>query len=193
MGSGTRMVVANASGQLSAQSITSPTLQTVTNAGNTTPNNIISNGTVSYIAVQNPADSGGVKLEQVAGESGYLHITKFTGEDGVIDALLLTGSRSYHLPDQDGTFALLSDINNTGSWSVTGNTGTSALTNFIGTTDNIDFITKTNNTERLRVLGTGELQITNLAGTGTRMVVADSIGQLSTQRSEEHTSELQSH
>lgn len=180
-GTGTRMVITNATGQLSAQAITSPTLQAVTNAGNATTNNIISNGTVSYIAVQNPSDSSGIKLEQVAGESGYLHITKFTGEDGVIDALLLTGSRSYHLPDQDGTFALLSDINGNNFWGVTGNTGTSALTNFIGTTDNIDFITKTNNTERLRVLGSGELIITNLAGSGTRMVVADFTGQLSTQ------------
>jgi hypothetical protein len=180
-GTGTRMVVANATGQLSTQSITSPTLQTVTNAGNVTTNDIISSSLSSSITAQSSNDSASATLNAVGGESGYLILTTSTGLISTLSPLNLTGSRTYYLPDNDGTIALLSDINNNNSWLTTGNVGTTPGTDFIGTTDAIDFVTKTNNVERLRILSTGEATITNLAGSGTRMVVASSTGQLSTQ------------
>lgn len=59
-------------------------------------------------------------------------------------------------------------------WSLTGNAGTTAGTNFIGTTDNIDWVIKTNNTERIRVLGTGEMGM----GTTTPNTTLDISGDL---------------
>jgi hypothetical protein len=180
-GTGTRMVVANATGQLATQTITSPTLQTVTNAGNTTTNDIISSSISSSITAQSSYDSASATLNAIGGESGYLILTTSTGLTSTLSPAILTGSRTYFLPDNDGTIALLSDINPGNTWNVVGNAGTIAGTNFIGTTDAIDLVTKTNNVERVRILSTGEATITNLAGSGTRMVVADSTGQLSTQ------------
>lgn len=43
------------------------------------------------------------------------------------------------------------------NWGLTGNSGTNATTNFIGSTDNVDVVFRSNNTERMRMLGTGDL------------------------------------
>ena len=150
-GTGTRMVVANSVGQLATQTITSPTLQTVTNAGNTTTNDIISYSLSSSITAQSSIDSASATLNAVGGETGYLILTTATGLVSTLSPLALTGSRTYNLPDNDGTIALLSDINTSNSWKTIGNAGTDPLTDFIGTTDNVDLVFKVNNTERLRI------------------------------------------
>ena len=182
-GTGTRMVVANASGQLGTQTITSPTLQTVTDAGNITTNDmsVITPFDTSSVNVENTTDSSKATLIQELNDGGRIELTTATGNTLVLKCNLLTAFRTIQFPDTNGTVALLSDINPGNTWNVVGNAGTTAGTNFIGTTDSIDFVTKTNNVERLRVLESGELIILDLAGSGTRMVVADSTGQLSTQ------------
>jgi hypothetical protein len=177
-GTGTRMVVANSVGQLSTQTITSPTLQTVTTAGNTTTVPIYSEG--GFFA-QNAVDSSGGGFTCGIGLGGVLTLTSAVGNGVEIKVDLTTGNRTLQVPDNDGTIALLSDIVPGNTWNVVGNASTIAGTNFIGTIDYEDLVFKTNNVETLRILSTGEAIITNLVGSGTRMVVADSTGQLSTQ------------
>lgn len=181
VGSGTRMVVANATGQLSAQTITSPTLQTVTNAGNTTTNDIISsNAITSLISTQSSIDSAAAQLQAISGESGYLILSTLTGLTSTLSPVNLTGSRIHYLPDQDGTIALLSDINNNNSWLTTGNVGTTPGTDFIGTTDNKDLVFKTNNFEALRldtngyVLASWRMRVSS-AGAGKASIDVDAI------------------
>ena len=150
-GTGTRMVVANSVGQLATQTITSPTLQTVTTAGNTTTTDIISNNAItSSIIAQTSTDSSSAALNAISGETGYLILTTSTGLVSTLSPLALTGSRTYFLPDNDGTIALLSDINTSDSWKTIGNAGTTPGTDFIGTTDNVDLVFKRNNVEYLR-------------------------------------------
>jgi hypothetical protein len=52
-------------------------------------------------------------------------------------------------------------------WGLTGNASTNATTNFIGTTDNVDFVVRTFNTERMRVLGGGNVTLGGALGTGS--------------------------
>ena len=180
VGSGTRMVTASATGQLSTQAIVSPTLQTVTDAGNVTTNSVIVKNSASFLGIQNTAgDTRG--MFDIESDNGRVVLYDTNGNNAILACVNLTGDREYQLPDQDGTFALLSDINPGNTWNVVGNVGTTAGTNFIGTTDAVDFVAKTNNAERLRILSTGEVKLSSLVGTGTRMVVADLNGQLSTQ------------
>jgi hypothetical protein len=109
-----------------------PDLQAVTDAGNTTSNdiNITSNKGVDfsgYIYLHTD-EYGVIRLEDVAG-----------GKTAAIDLTLIpTGTRSFQLPDNDGTIALLSDI--TGGSGITrsinnisGNTtaGATAATDYV--------------------------------------------------------------
>jgi hypothetical protein len=70
-----------------------------------------------------------------------------------IDTSSLTDDVKYILPNktEDQTFAMLSDITNSGGWSLTGNAGTDDTTNFIGTTDEQDLVFKVNNNEVARL------------------------------------------
>jgi len=80
-------------------------LQTVTDTGNTTTNNIEVNGTFSsYVKV---TDVAGVKSASLFPDSIY-----FTEASGamVLDNAALTGFRTQVLQDASGTIALLSDI-----------------------------------------------------------------------------------
>jgi hypothetical protein len=69
-------------------------------------------------------------------------------------------------------------------WTMTGNVGTNPGANFIGTTDNKDVIFKTNNVERLRINGSGQIEIKNnlkidsLSSDSLRSVYVDSQGLL---------------
>jgi hypothetical protein len=157
-GTGTRMVVANSVGQLSTQTITSPTLQTVTTAGNTTTVPIYSEG--GFIA-QNAVDNSGGAITCGIGNGGILSLTSVVGNGVEIKVDLTTGNRTLQVPDNDGTIALLSDINPGNTWNVVGNAGTTAGTNFIGTTDNEDLVFKTNNVERLRIDNIGNITALN--------------------------------
>jgi hypothetical protein len=105
---------------------TTPSLQAVTDAGNTTTNALNSDGgfyvpTVDYLYY-------GISDESVVYTKDRLHIrnpvTEVGGEIGVSN---LTVNRGYELPDQSGTIALLSDI--------TGGTGiTRSINNISGNT-----------------------------------------------------------
>lgn len=182
-GTGTRMVVANSVGQLATQTITSPTLQTVTNAGNTTTNDIISSSLSSSITAQTSVDSASAVLNAVSGETGYLILTTATGLVSTLSPLALTGSRTYFLPDNDGTIALLSDINTSDSWKTIGNAGTTPGADFIGTTDNVDLVFRTDNVEQLRLKSTGgsgnietPFDIYSKNSTGGSFITAQSTG-----------------
>jgi hypothetical protein len=50
-----------------------------------------------------------------------------------------------------------------GGWGLIGNVGTTVATNFLGTIDNVDFAIRANNTERMRIVGAGNV----LVGTTT--------------------------
>lgn len=60
-------------------------------------------------------------------------------------------------------------------------TGSAPYNSFIGSGQNYGLDLGTNLTTRMTILPTGQVRVNNLAGTGTRMVVADTAGQLSTQ------------
>jgi hypothetical protein len=68
-----------------------------------------------------------------------------------IDYNSVSTDRKYTLPDQSGTFAMLSDIPTSTGWGLTGNAGTNPSTNFIGTTDAQDLVLKANNSEFARL------------------------------------------
>jgi len=150
-GTGTRMVVASSTGQLSTQAITSPTLQTVTDAGNTTTNSVIVKNTGSFLGLQNTAGDTRAMFD-IESDNGRVVLYDTDGNNAILACANLTGDREYQLPDNDGTIALLSDINTSDSWKTIGNAGTTPGTDFIGTTDNVDLVFKTNNIERLRIL-----------------------------------------
>ncbi|HNB13459.1 MAG TPA: SprB repeat-containing protein [Bacteroidia bacterium] len=63
-------------------------------------------------------------------------------------------------------------------WTMTGNWGSNATDNFIGTNDNKDLVFKTNNSERLRLLGNGDIKINSFTGTGNRILTSDANGKL---------------
>lgn len=80
--------------------------------------------------------------------------TVFTNTGGAqvrIDYNSVSTDRKYILPDQSGTFAMLSDIPTSTGWGLTGNSGTNPSTNFIGTTDAQDLVLKANNSEFARL------------------------------------------
>jgi hypothetical protein len=57
---------------------------------------------------------------------------------------------------------ILTDINNSDPWLISGNNGTNPATHFIGTSDAQALVIKTNNIERMRVLNTGQVGINTL-------------------------------
>ncbi len=65
-------------------------------------------------------------------------------------------------------------------WTMIGNSGTDSATQFIGTTDNQDFVFRTNNSERMRLTNSGSLKINELSGNGTKYLISDNNGKLST-------------
>ncbi len=67
------------------------------------------------------------------------------------------------------------------AWALNGNAGTTPGTDYVGTSDAQDLVFKTNNAERVRVYTAGQMEVDDLGGVGTRMVVADANGVLGTQ------------
>ena len=126
-----------------------PTLQQVTTAGNTTSNSVIvSNGAGSLVTISNngiffnTSTSHGV----IFSNSGFSLVDDLTtqqfsldfdglylktisgGSGGRIKADLLTSTqRTYQLPDASGTFALTSDIPSAITLTTTGSSGSSTL------------------------------------------------------------------
>jgi len=83
------------------------TLQTVTDAGNITSQNIISNSTIESTSA---SDSSYAYLSSATGSGGAVGIRNVGNNLAEIKATNLTANRSHQLPDADGTVALLSDI-----------------------------------------------------------------------------------
>jgi hypothetical protein len=89
-----------------------------------------------------------------------------TGPQGVQGPTGPSGYSSYNISltsNPDGTYSLTDDggtlTTTSGSWLTTGNSGTNPAANFIGTTDNQPLIIRTNNTEKMRVLGNGDVWV----------------------------------
>lgn len=89
-----------------------------------------------------------------------------TGLQGIQGPVGPSGSASYNLSftsNPDGTYSLTDDggtlTTTSGSWLTTGNSGTNPATNFIGTTDNQPLVIRTNSTEKMRVLGNGDVWV----------------------------------
>jgi len=62
----------------------------------------------------------------------------------------------------DGSQWVLLTTGESSDWTIVGNAGTTPVTNFIGTTDAQDFVVKANNVERIRVLSTGNVGISEV-------------------------------
>ncbi len=89
-----------------------------------------------------------------------------TGIQGVQGPTGPSGSSSYNISltsNPDGTYSITDDggtlTTTSGSWLTTGNSGTNPAANFIGTTDNQPLVVRTNNTEKMRVLGNGDVWV----------------------------------
>ena len=89
-----------------------------------------------------------------------------TGTQGVQGPTGPSGSSSYNISltsNPDGTYSITDDggtlTTTAGSWLTTGNSGTNPAANFIGTTDNQPLVVRTNNTEKMRVLGNGDVWV----------------------------------
>jgi hypothetical protein len=107
VGSGTRMVVASATGQLSTQAIsTAPSLQAVTTVGATTTNDIYANNFIIQPAGYNVLAS----LSRNLTGSGYGVLSLRNGAIGTIQPLTLGVDRTYYLPNANGTIALTNDL-----------------------------------------------------------------------------------
>jgi hypothetical protein len=104
----------------------------------------------------------------------------------------LTTDRKYTLPDQSGTFAMLSDIPTSTGWGLTGNAGTNENVNYIGTNDAQDLVFKANSNEFARfdvslnnfrfgknvILsadGVPNLQVQSNTGNGSASLYTDSV------------------
>lgn len=124
------------------------TLQTVTDAGNTTTQNIVCGLSIESSSI---SDSSSAYLSSVTGSGGAVGIANVGGSFGEIKATNLTAARTYELPDTTGTLALLSDIPTSLGWGLTGNAGTTPGTNFIGTTDANDVVFKAGGVEYFKL------------------------------------------
>ena len=115
--------------------------------------------------------------------------------DGMI--IYLNADNSLRLRS-NGSWKKIADMAAANSnWSLTGNSGTNSATNFLGTLDGQPLIMKTNNNEAMRIDSAGNIGIgtnnptakLNVDGS----VKLENLAAGTNERSEEHTSELQSH
>lgn len=63
-------------------------------------------------------------------------------------------------------------------WQLIGNTNSDPNSHFIGSIDSKDIVFKTNSNERMRLKSNGDITISSLSGTGSRMVTVDADGKL---------------
>lgn len=89
-----------------------------------------------------------------------------TGPQGIQGPVGPSGSASYNISltsNPNGTFSITDDggtlTTASGAWLTTGNSGTNSAANFVGTTDNQPIVFRTNNTEKMRVLGNGDVWV----------------------------------
>lgn len=118
------------SGVISATATATPSLQAVTNIGATTTNGIYTDSTVGFNLVSTLA--GGSSRAQLgkASDKGFLYLGNAVGYGGTVKADNLAGFRTYQLPDNSGTIALLTDIPSATftSLTTTGTSGVATLT-----------------------------------------------------------------
>lgn len=114
--------------------------------------------------IQGPTGPQGV--DGPTGAQGITGPTGSTGPQGNQGPAGPTGSSSYNISltsNADGTYSITDDggtvSTTSGAWLTTGNSGTNPATNFIGTTDNQPLLISTNSTEKMRVLGNGDIWV----------------------------------
>jgi hypothetical protein len=83
------------------------TLQTVTDAGNITTQNIVCGLSIESSST---SDNSSAYLSSVTGSGGAVGIANVGGSVGEIKATNLTSARTHQLPNADGTFALTTDV-----------------------------------------------------------------------------------
>ena len=114
--------------------------------------------------VQGPTGPQGI--QGPTGPQGVQGPQGVTGLQGIQGPTGPSGSASYNLTftsNPDGTYSLTDDggtlTTTSGAWLATGNSGTNPATNFVGTSDNQPLVIRTNNTEKMRVLGNGDIWV----------------------------------
>lgn len=94
-----------------AISITTPTLDDVTTAGNISSNSMtINTDGGGYMAVTTVSDFGQASLNALLGQGGSMQLRNTFGSIGTIKADNLGVNRTYQLPDAAGTLALTSQV-----------------------------------------------------------------------------------
>lgn len=108
------------------------------------------NGDNITLDVSDPITGGNLLLDVT---NGTLEIDGLTQDNALADILVVDAGGVVHTRS-------VASIGGGGSgWSLSGNGGTTAGTDFFGTTDNVALVVKTNNSERIRILGSGEVGI----------------------------------
>ena len=103
-----------------------PNLQQVTNQGATTTNSIsVGNGSFGSDIQVFAIGHGGVKIGVDQVNKGYINIERGSGIGGIIKSNNLSAGRTYQLPDNSGTIALVSD---TGSLLTTASVSLNTIT-----------------------------------------------------------------
>lgn len=174
-GSGTRMVVADANGNLSTQSISSGSGNWSTNGSH------IYNSNSGRVGIKTSSPSYDL---DVAGDAGFNEYIYHNGDNNTYFQLesdevrIYAGGKDFIRVKESSTDELvINESSSTINFRVEGNGDQNAL--FVeGSTDRVGMGTN-NPTAKLHV--DGSVRLEDLSGSGTRMVVADNNGNLSTQ------------
>lgn len=134
----------NPAGYLTTATLPSFTLQDITDNGNTTTNTILTgNITATDVGGGDPAFTGSFNIDD-NGSLLFFNNLKVGSFGGIIKVLDYSALREWILPNQSGTFALLTDIP-----SVTG------YVPYTGATSDVDLDTHGLNARFLNIKGTG--------------------------------------
>ena len=152
------------------------TLDTVTGRGNTTANSITV-GSVTAAGLSNLV--GQIRTFATTGNT-YIGANPTSATDAGFKLDVLGTTRLNGNTTVTGVLTGSDTIRSTNG-TVTASISYGSTAGIIGTTSNHSLELRTNNTYRVGVSTAGVVNIANLIGTGSRMVVADSAGNLSTQ------------
>jgi hypothetical protein len=167
----------NGSNWVNASDVTeADTLDTVTTRGNTTANSITV-GSVTAAGLSNLL--GQIRTFATTGNT-YIGANPGSATDAGFKLDVLGTTRLNGNTTVTGVLTGSDTIRSTNG-TVTVSLSYGSTAGIIGTTSNHSLEIRTNNTYRVGVSTAGVLNIANLIGTGSRMVVADSAGNLSTQ------------
>lgn len=167
----------NGSNWVNASDVTeADTLDTVTTRGNTTANSITV-GSVTAAGLSNLL--GQIRTFATTGNT-YIGANPGSATDAGFKLDVLGTTRLNGNTTVTGVLTGSDTIRSTNG-TVTVSLSYGSTAGIIGTTSNHSLEIRTNNTYRVGVSIAGVVNIANLIGTGSRMVVADSAGNLSTQ------------